>query len=93
MPDFFLYLTQAGSVFASRFPVSNSSCSSPTFSNLLSRKRSLTVKKSCLKSYWLFKACLISVIVFNPLAFATDYNDGIPPSDDFKWVNLNLMYA
>nr|MDT0251719.1 outer membrane protein OmpK [Endozoicomonas sp.] len=51
------------------------------------------MKSNCLKSYWLLSVCLISFIAFNPFAFATDDNDGIPPSNDFKWMNLNLMYA
>lgn len=40
---------------------------------------------------------LLASIVFFFTAFlpvfAADYNDGSPPSNDFKWMNLNLMYA
>ncbi|WP_083232565.1 outer membrane protein OmpK [Endozoicomonas atrinae] len=46
-----------------------------------------------MKNYYLKLWWLISVTSLAPLALATDYNDGIPPNNDFKWMNLNLMYA
>ncbi|USE36139.1 outer membrane protein OmpK [Endozoicomonas sp. SCSIO W0465] len=50
------------------------------------------MKNYCLKLWRLISAATL-VFLLVPPALATDYNDGEPPSNDFKWMNLNLMYA
>ncbi|WBA81847.1 outer membrane protein OmpK [Endozoicomonas sp. GU-1] len=50
------------------------------------------MKSYCLKLWWLI--CVAALVpLLTPTALATDHNDGTPLSNDFKWMNLNLMYA
>ena len=50
------------------------------------------MKIYCLKLWRLIIATTF-VPLLAPLALATDYNDAMPPDNDFIWMNLNLMYA
>ncbi|WP_257282919.1 outer membrane protein OmpK [Endozoicomonas sp. SESOKO1] len=50
------------------------------------------MKNYCLKLWWLTSIAALVNLLAAP-AMATDYDDGSPPGNDFKWMNLNLMYA